>query len=67
MLNGNPFQYSCLDNPMDGGTWQAIVYGVAKSQTQLSDFIFRGRRGRATLDSYLHYFFLTKKKKVAKA
>ena len=31
--NGNPFQYSCLENPMDRGAWQAIVHGVAKSQT----------------------------------
>ena len=31
--NGNPLQYSCLENPMDGGAWQAIVHGVAKSQT----------------------------------
>ena len=31
--NGNPLQYSCLDNPMDRGTWQATVHGVAKSQT----------------------------------
>ena len=29
--NGNPFQYSCLENPMDGGTWQATVHGVAES------------------------------------
>ena len=35
--NGNPLQYPCLEYPMDGGTWQAIVYGVAKSQTRLSD------------------------------
>ena len=33
--NGNPFQYSCLENPMDRGAWQATVHGVAKSQTQL--------------------------------
>ena len=33
--NGNPFQYSCLANPMDRGAWQAIVYRVAKSWTQL--------------------------------
>ena len=32
---GNPLQYSCLENPMDRGAWQATVYGVAKSQTQL--------------------------------
>ena len=36
--NGNPLQHSCLENPMDGGVWQAIVHGVAKSQTRLSDF-----------------------------
>ena len=33
--NGNPLQYSCLENSMDGGLWWAIVYGVAKSQIQL--------------------------------
>ena len=36
--NGNPLQYSCLENPMDRGSWQATVHGVAKSRTQLSDF-----------------------------
>ena len=35
--HGNPFQYSCLENSMDTGAWQAIVHGVAKSQTLLSD------------------------------
>ena len=35
--NGNPLQYSCLENPMDGGAWRATVHGVAKSQTWLSD------------------------------
>ena len=38
--NGTPLQYSCLENPMDGGAWWAAVHGVAKSQTQLSDFPF---------------------------
>ena len=38
--NGNPLQYSCLDNPMDGGAWWAAVYGVARSRTRLSDFTF---------------------------
>ena len=38
--NGNPLQYSCLENPMDGGAWRATVHGVAKSWTQLSDFHF---------------------------
>ena len=35
--NGNPLQYSCLENPMDRGAWQVTVHGVAKSRTQLSD------------------------------
>ena len=30
--HGNPLQYSCLENPMDGGTWPATAHGVAKSQ-----------------------------------
>ena len=34
--NGSPLQYSCLENPMDRGAWQATVHGVAKNQTQLS-------------------------------
>ena len=38
--NGNTLQYSCLENPKDGGAQQAAVYGVAKSQAQLSDFTF---------------------------
>ena len=36
----HPLQYSCLENPMDGGAWQAADHGVAKSWTQLSDFTF---------------------------
>ena len=35
--NGNPLQYSCLENPMDRGAWWATVHGVIKSQTLLSD------------------------------
>ena len=38
--NGNPLQYSCLENPMDGGARWATVHGVAKSETRLSDFTF---------------------------
>ena len=34
--NGNPLQYSCLENPMDRGAWWATVHGVAKSRTRLS-------------------------------
>ena len=47
--NGNPLQYSCLENSLDGGAWWAAVHGVAKSRSRLSDFtylwmmlIFRG-------------------------
>ena len=36
--NGNPIQYSCLENPMDGTAWQATVHGVANSWTRLSAF-----------------------------
>ena len=38
--NGNTLQYSCLENPMDGGAWWATVHGVARSQTRLNDFTF---------------------------
>ena len=38
--NGNPLQYSCLQSSMDSRAWWAIVHGVAKSQTRLSDFTF---------------------------
>ena len=38
--NGNPLQYCCLENLMDGGAWWAAVYGVTESWTRLSDFTF---------------------------
>ena len=38
--NGNPLQYSCLENPMDEGVWWATVHGVSKSRTRQSDFTF---------------------------
>ena len=38
--NGNPLQYSCLENPMDGGAWKAAFHGVAEGRTRLSDFTF---------------------------
>ena len=38
--NGTPLQYTCLENPMDGGAWWATVCGVAKSLMQPSDFTF---------------------------
>ena len=56
--NGNPLQYSCLENPMDGGTWWAAVHGVAKSRTRLSDFTLTSHfpaleKGMATHSSVL--------------
>ena len=66
--NGNPLQYSCLENPMDGGACLAAVHGVAKSRTQLSDFTFtfmiassqfmKGIKGANFLYfSFLFFFF----------
>ena len=43
--HGNPLQYSCLNNPMDGGAWEATVHRVAKSWTRLSDFTFTFKTG----------------------
>ena len=40
LRNGTPLQYSCLENPMDGGAWWAAIHGVAKGRTRLSDFTF---------------------------
>ena len=56
--NGTPLQYSCLENPMDGGAWKAEVQAVARSQTRLSDFTFTFRfhaleKGMATHSSVL--------------
>ena len=38
--NSTPLQYSCLENPMDGGAWKAAVHGVTEDRTRLSDFTF---------------------------
>ena len=38
--SGTPLQYSCLENPMDGGAWNAAVHGVTEGRTRLSDFTF---------------------------
>ena len=38
--NGTPLQYSCLENPMDGGAWKASVHGVDEGRTRLSNFPF---------------------------
>ena len=39
-VNGTPLQYSCLENPMDGGAWKAAVHGVTEGRTRLGDFTF---------------------------
>ena len=56
--NGNPLQYSCLENPMDRGAWRAIVRGVPKSQTGLSmqartEFMILGGPGLSHLQGGL--------------
>ena len=38
--NGTPLQYSCLENPMDGGAWKAVVHGVTEGQTRQSNFTY---------------------------
>ena len=38
--NGTPLQYSCLENPKDGGAWKAAVHGVAEGRTRLHNFTF---------------------------
>ena len=38
--NGTPLQYSCLENPMDGGAWSAAVHGISRSRTRRSNFTF---------------------------
>ena len=55
---GTPLQYSCLENPMDGGAWWAAAHEVAKSRTRLSDFTFTfhfqaSEKGMATHSSVL--------------
>ena len=39
--SGTPLQYSCLENPMGGGAWEAVVHGVTKIRTRLGDFTFK--------------------------
>ena len=56
--NGNPLQYSCLENSMDEGAWQATVHGVAKSRTRLSDFTFLLYRENTQLTKIKQYFNL---------
>ena len=54
--NGSPLRYSCLENPMDRGAWQATDHGVAKSQTQLSYWYFHFFSQQCLLHSLLLRF-----------
>ena len=45
----NPLKYSCLENSMDRGSWQATIHRVAKSQTRLSDFTFTFERNAVSI------------------
>ena len=54
--NGNPLQYSCLENPMDRGAWWSAVHGVAKSWTRLSNFTYLPYKYKLLLG--LHSIFL---------
>ena len=54
--NGSPLQYSCLENPMDGGAWQATVHGVTKSWTRLSDSPFHALNS-VTFCFYFYQFY----------
>ena len=49
--NGNPLQYSCLENSMDGGAWWATVHGVIKGRTRLSDLTSQ----RPDMGGYVDY------------
>ena len=51
--NGNPLQYSCLENPRDRGAWWAAVYGVAQSQTRLKQLSSSSRAVEVFLDGVL--------------
>ena len=67
--NGNALQYSCLENPMDGGAWWATVHGVAKSRTRLSDFTFTFtfmtfNDTQSSMPKVIHILKISKKKKV---
>ena len=56
--NGNPLQYSCLEDPMDRGAWKAAVHGVAKSRTRLSNFTFTFHLHALEKEMATHYSVL---------
>ena len=55
--NGNALRYSCLENPMVRGAWQATIHGVAKSQTRLSNFTFT-KYGKMQESRFIKKFLL---------
>ena len=61
--NSNPLQYSCLENSMDRGAWQAIVHRAAKSWTQLSTHTKKQRMKKMVTDLVLTIFFKGFRKK----
>ena len=62
--NGYPLQYSCLENSMDRGAWQAIIHGVAKSQTRLSDFQYTHTHTHTHIYIYTHMHTYQKRWKI---
>ena len=64
--NGNPLQYSCLENPMYRGAWQATVHRVTKSQTRLSDWARRSHTQTIKWLRFLHFKYHTSKKASSK-
>ena len=56
--NGNSLQYSCLEDPMEGGAWWAAVHGVPQSQTRLSSFTFTFHFNALEKEMAIHYSVL---------
>ena len=61
--NGNPFQYSCLENPMDRGTWRTIVHGVARVRYHLANESSKSH----SLQHYISFFIQTWRRKTETA
>ena len=56
--HGNPFQNSCLENPIDRGVWRAAVHGVTKSQTQLSNYTHAHTHTHTHTYIYLYFIYI---------
>ena len=64
---GNPLQYSCLENPMDRGAWRATLHGIAKSQTRLNHFAVHLKLTEHCTSTILHmYIYKIKLNKIPK-